>query len=62
MTREYFAALGRRSMAARTPAERSQFARIGSLTAARNGTQHRWTPAEARDASRKAAAVRKLSS
>jgi hypothetical protein len=48
--REHFAALGRLSMASRTPEQRSAFARIGSLTAARNGTQHRWTQETAKRA------------
>jgi hypothetical protein len=51
--REHFAALGRLSMATRTVEERSRFARIGSLTAARNGKQHRWTSSTARSAGRK---------
>lgn len=53
--REYFAALGRLSMATRTAAERASFARIGSLTAGRNETQHRWTSATAREAGLKGA-------
>lgn len=55
--REHFAALGRLSMATRTAEERARFARIGSLTAARNETQHRWTSATAREAGLKGAAV-----
>jgi hypothetical protein len=54
-----YAAMGRRSMASRNPQERSAFARVGSLTAARNGKQHRWTTATAREAGLKGVAARR---
>jgi hypothetical protein len=44
--------LGKLAQAKRTPAERARFARLGGLTAQRNGTAHLWTPESAKRAGR----------